>query len=57
MFIDYKEIATNAIRNLGLAIEATQDDWLKKDRDATIRAWDEIEREAKLQEAREGNAF
>jgi len=48
MITNYKEIATNAIRNLGLAIEQEHDDaWLKKERELEIKAWDEIEEASK----------
>ena len=52
---DYKEIAIDAIRNLVISQDRLVLEL--RDRDATIRALDEIDREAKLQEAIEGNAL
>ena len=53
--IDYKAIAIDAIRNL--AISQDRQELAQLDRDETIRVCAEIEREAQMQEAREGNAF
>ena len=53
--IDYKSIAIDAIRNL--AISQDRQELAQLDRDATIRVRDEIDREEKLHEAREGNAL
>jgi hypothetical protein len=40
MITNYKAIATNAIRNLGLALEQAQDDdWLKKDIERVTQSW------------------
>jgi len=51
MITNYKEIATNAIRNLGLALEQERDDaWRKNERELEIKAWEEIEEQSKILE-------